>query len=250
MLNIIKENLKNSYKNITSPTKNITIQPKKFGIVVRNWKNNIYVYNKNTLSLIPEASRLTIKLIKGYFNLYNSKLEKRIRKIKINLKKRRLSINKIFISQGQFKHTNDLINITIYFYNRQLKDYKRIIWKRCIKLFKKFPLNKKLLIFKNATLRLIKYRIKQKKILIDLFKEINQKKIIQTLQKKSHKIHIRKFLRKAFIYLYLKQIIFINKSKFNSYYLQNLINLVKKIYKKNIQFNFINVKYFFLIVIF
>jgi len=53
-------------------------------------------------------------------------------------------------------------------------------------------------------------------------------------------------LLKRFRYcLYYKQLIYINKLKFNNFYLQGLTNLIKKIYKKNIEFNLINLKSFF-----
>jgi hypothetical protein len=45
--------------------------------------------------------------------------------------------------------------------------------------------------------------------------------------------------------MFYKQLLYINNSKFNNSYLQGLINLIKKIYKKNIEFNFINLKYFY-----
>jgi len=77
MLNIIKLKLKNKYKNLGVNAKNRIIRYKEFSPAIRNWKNSIYAYNKNILGLIPEASKLTINLIKGYFNLYNLKLEKK-----------------------------------------------------------------------------------------------------------------------------------------------------------------------------
>ena len=43
-----------------------------------------------------------------------------------------------------------------------------------------------------------------------------------------------------------KQILYINKAKFENSYLQGLINLIRKIYKKNVEFNIINLKYFYL----
>jgi len=58
-----------------------------------------------------------------------------------------------------------------------------------------------------------------------------------------YKRFIKKSFYKIFVYMYLRQIIFINEFKFNNYYLHALTNLLKKIYKKNIIFNFINVKY-------
>ena len=64
---------------------------------------------------------------------------------------------------------------------------------------------------------------------------------------KSHKLR-ENTLKRHIWYKTIIQNIYkkINKSKFNSYYLHNLTNLIKKIYKKNIQFNFINLKYHYL----
>ncbi len=42
-----------------------------------------------------------------------------------------------------------------------------------------------------------------------------------------------------------KQILYINKAKFENTYLQGLINLVKNIFNKNVEFNIINLKYFY-----
>src|SRR5258705_11687435 len=45
--------------------------------------------------------------------------------------------------------------------------------------------------------------------------------------------------------MFFKQLLFINQNKFNFSYLQGLMNLIKKIYNKNIEFNIINLKYFY-----
>ena len=119
MLNIIKSKLKNTYKKKSLNNKNITIRNKEFVPAVRDWKNSIYVYNKNTLSLVPVASNYIMKLIKGYFNLSNLKLEKKLRRERIRRRSVKLSTNKIFLSDGEFKHTNDKVNITLYVYNKQ-----------------------------------------------------------------------------------------------------------------------------------
>ena len=42
-----------------------------------------------------------------------------------------------------------------------------------------------------------------------------------------------------------KQILYINKAKFDNSYLQGLISLIRKIYNKNVEFNIINLKYFY-----
>ena len=259
MLNIIKLKLKNKYKTLGVNAKNRIIYYKEFSPSIRNWKNSIYAYNKNILSLIPEASKLTINLIKGYFNLYNLKLEK---KNKIRKKKkffwtrlRKISTHKIFISNGEFKHTNDIVNITIYFYNRQLSNYLYKISKKYNKLFRKNVFKKKLLLIKKKGLKYIKEQIRQKNVILKALAlkynyNIQQKmfydKIIKNYQNRYYKRFIRKSLRRVLLFIYFKQLIYINKSKFNNSYLQGLTNLVKKIYKKNVQFNFINVKYFYI----
>lgn len=47
-------------------------------------------------------------------------------------------------------------------------------------------------------------------------------------------------------YIYYKQLIYINKSKFNYTYLQYLKNYLQKLFNKNVEFNFINLKKFYL----
>jgi hypothetical protein len=60
-----------------------------------------------------------MKLIKGYLNSYNLNIESKLRKENIRRRLRKLSTNKIFVSDGEFKHTNDIVNITLYVNNRQ-----------------------------------------------------------------------------------------------------------------------------------
>src|ERR1700730_13675791 len=79
----------------------------------------MYVFNKNALNLIPQATELVNKLIKSYFNLYNLKLERKIRSSRLLRRLRKLSSNKIYVSNGEFKHTNNKGVITLYLFNRQ-----------------------------------------------------------------------------------------------------------------------------------
>nr|YP_010951034.1 ribosomal protein S5 [Lophophyton gallinae]WML69430.1 ribosomal protein S5 [Lophophyton gallinae] len=246
MLNIIKNKIKHSYKNLTLNSKHKVLWPNKFIPIVRDWKNSIYTFNKNSLNNIIEANKLINKLINGYFNLYNLKIEEKIRKSNnFNKRKRNISKNKILISLGQFKHTNDLINITIYFYNRQLITYKYILERKYLNflLKKKKLIKENLFLIKKLGLKLIKRESNLKNLLL---KTIKDKDKLNNIKLNLYKNFIEKSLEKEFIYLYLIILIFINKSKFNNYYLHNLTNLIKKIYKKNIQFNFINLKYHYL----
>ena len=144
MLNIIKSKLKNTYKKKSLNNKNITIRNKEFVPAVRDWKNSIYVYNKNTLSLIPLASNYIMKLIRGYFTLSNIRLEKKLRQERLRRRSKKLSTNKIFLSDGEFKNTNDKVIITLYIYNRQKYNYLFKLKNRYIKLFVKAKFLEKL----------------------------------------------------------------------------------------------------------
>ncbi len=189
--------------------------------------------------------------------MYNLKLEKKNKSKKKNFfrtKLRKVSKHKIFVSSGEFKHTNDLVTITIYFYNRQLSNYLYKISKRFNKLLKKDIFKKKLVLVRKKGLKYIKEQIRQKNVILkalalnynyNLEQKIFYNQIIKKYQYRYYKRFIRKSLRKILLFIYFKQLIYINKSKFYNSYLQGLTNLIKKIYKKNIQFNFVNVKYFY-----
>ena len=60
------------------------------------------------------------------------------------------------------------------------------------------------------------------------------------------KYYAIKSLREEILSVYIKQLIYFNNSKFDRRYLQPLINLVNKIYNKNIQFNIVDLKYLYL----
>lgn len=253
MLNILKFKFKKRFKNNTINKKARILRPRTFLPAVRNWKNSIYTYNEKTLNQIPEASKITNNLIKGYFNLYSFKLLKKLRKKKIPRRIRYISKHKIYTNEGEFKHTNDSVNIIIYFYNRQLFNYMSSIKRNYYKLFNKYIFRKKLLLIKKRSLKYIKEYNKQRRIIIksltlnnNIQNKLKQIKFIENYQIKFYKKYIKKSIIKVLFFIYFKQLIYLNKSKFNNLYLQNLINLIKKIYKKNIKFSFINIKYFFL----
>jgi hypothetical protein len=57
---------------------------------------------------------------------------------------------------------------------------------------------------------------------------------------------MKKSLDKYLLYKYYQQLVFINKSKFNYNYLQYLKKYLEKIYNKNVEFNLINLRHFYL----
>jgi hypothetical protein len=57
---------------------------------------------------------------------------------------------------------------------------------------------------------------------------------------------LKKSLDKYLLHKYYQQLIFINKSKFNYNYLQYLKKYLEKIYNKNVEFNLVNLRRFYL----
>lgn len=201
------------------------------------------MYNKNTLSLIPVASRLVMKLIKGYFNSYNLNIESKLRNKRLRRRYRKLSTNKIFISDGEFKHTNDKINITLYVYNKQKLNYISKLKIRYIKLLNRSKFMRKLKLIKSKAMIILNKQEKKQNTL----KRVLPNYSVKLYQVKN--IYYREFIilciTKLKNYMYYKQLLYINKAKFENSYLQGLIDLIRKIYKKNIEFNIINLKYFY-----
>jgi hypothetical protein len=127
------------------------------------------LYNENALPLIPHISKLAIKIIKNYFYIYNKKIESYIRTKRLLRRLRKLSSNRIFISNGEFKHTNNKVTITLYVYNKQKNNYLLKLNKRYLRKF-----FKKILSF-NKTLDLKSKRLSNKLILIKKINNINIK---------------------------------------------------------------------------
>jgi hypothetical protein len=237
------------------------------------------MYNNNALSLIPNISRLAINFIRNYFYLYNKKIERKIRRKKIYNRRRKLSINRIFISKGEFKHTNNKVIITLYIYNKQKNNYLLKLKKRYINKFlknilsfknnnvikslssgvnRKNILSNKLILLKklkkisiNGTLALIDANLFKPKV-ARILKELHQKrkvnkfKVVSKYVNKFYKKFVKKSLRRLFIYTYYRRLIFVNKSRFNYTYLQFIKDKLQVLFNKNIEFNFINLKYFYL----
>ena len=249
---------------------------KHFPSSTRYWDSSIFMYNNNTLSLIPNISRLAIKFIRNYFYLYNKKIEQKIRRKKIYNRRRKLSINRIFLSKGEFKHTNNKVIITLYIYNKQKNNYLLKLKKRYINKFlinilsfkknniikplssRKNILSNKLILLKklkkitiHGTLALIDANLLKPRVArvlkdLHLKKKINKFKVVSKYVNKFYKKYLKKSLRRLFIYTYYRRLIYVNNSRFNYTYLQYIKNKLQVLFNKNIEFNFINLKYFYL----
>jgi hypothetical protein len=220
---------------------------------VREWNNSIYVFNKNAINLIPQVTELVTKLIKSYFNLYNLKLERKIRSSRLLRRLRKLSSSKIYVSNGEFKHTNNKVVITLYLFNRQKFNLEKKIRKGFYKaLSNQDVLHRRWLLLEAKALQSIKNWSKKKFVLIDIMESYIKNKQILDYKDLSkyiisfYKKLLKKSLDKYFLHKYYKQLIFINKSKFNYNYLQYLKKYLEKIYNKNVEFNLVNLRHFYL----
>lgn len=254
MLNLLK--IKEIKKELINP---LTTKFKHFPSSVREWNNSIYVFNKNTLNLIPSTTISAMKIIKGFFSVYNKDLEKKMRSKRLLLRLRRLSSNRIYLSRGEFKHINNNVSINIYMFNRQKHNY--------LSKLKNIYL-KKILGNKKVSTNLIKTL---KSIYIkglDCLREVNKDKylLIRALdiveKNKKYKINTFKSLynytlffykdllnltmKKLRLYFLYKQLIYLNKSKLNYTYLRLLKKHLENLYNKNVEFNLINLNRFYL----
>ena len=259
MLNLIKSNIKE--KSIVKAEEKKS--EKHFPSALREWNNSIYVFNKNALNLIPSTTLTAINLIKSFFNLYNSTVERKMRTKRLLLRLRRLSLNKIFVSNGEFKHTNNKVTITLYIFNRQKRSYLNRMRKLRFFFFntseQKNNIAKK--IMRESKLEILHFLRKSEKNETTLLNVIKINELINKSIKKVNyasaidlckyvRIFYKKYTKKSSIYIktffYYKQLLFINRIKYSYTYLKHLKNILEKLYNKNVEFNLVNIKRFYL----
>lgn len=86
----------------------------------KEWLNSIYTYNVNYMKSLAITDNVVNKIIKSYFFL---RLVYMKNIFKGKPKRQRLfSVNRIFVSKGEMKHTNNKVIITLYTYNKE-KNY-------------------------------------------------------------------------------------------------------------------------------
>lgn len=185
---------------------------------------------------------------------------------KLLLRHRRLCSNRFYISTGGFKHTNNNVSINLYVFNRQKHNYLLTLKKWYLNAFLRNTKMAKTT-QKNLNIRLIKRlslinkkgvqavnEINKDKYLVMkslaiLYKtnfSINKFKDLSDYTENFYKNLIKKSLKKIRMYFYYRQLLYINKSKLNYNYLQYLKNKLEKLYNKNVEFNVINIKRFYL----
>ena len=153
------------------------------------------------------------------------------------------------MSDGEFKHTNNKVTITLYLFNRQRVNYNKKIYKSSFT--QSLPNIKKVfLLIKQKGILSLNNANKRKLSVIKVLKS-HDKEVLTYTSLSEHVINfykkfIKKSLTKVKLYIYYNQLIYINKSKFNYTYLQHLKKHLEKIYNKNVEFNLVNIRRFYL----
>ena len=185
---------------------------KYFPPVSKEWKNSIYVFNHNNIKNLPTYNLDINSFIKCYFNLYfnNKFLNNKFKSDKSNP----LSVNKIFVSKAEIKHTNSKAIITVYTYNRE-----------------KIALLNNISMLKDSLIKKIFLLLyKGNKIYKNINNNLYNKTIISLLYKEL--ILLRRFKLKLSL----------NKYKFEEMFLYKLTKLIGKFYNKKIELNIVNMK--------
>lgn len=259
---------KNNLKLIPLNTKEFELGEVKYlPPASKEWKNTIYLYNNNNQKNLPQYDLRINSLIKSYFSSYFNhlfiKTKYRFRWVK------RLSMNKIYTSNAEVKHTNSKVIITVYTYNRekvillnQKKEIQKLTKKIRLPLFeaanKYFSIlkllnkwDKKIYENNKKKNKKIKAQIsKEKKLyvngtLVPFFFFVKSPKFSSNLYAKNY------LIAKAVAALFIKELKLIrrytlrsilNKSKFEEKFLYILSSLISKYYNKKVEFNIVNMK--------
>jgi Mitochondrial ribosomal protein (VAR1) len=242
MSNIFKYNLNKNTKLVcfNDSKKNNIDYTRHFLPANIEWSNSIYAFNKNSTKHLPFMDKIIIELIKCYFNLFNPKYETRINSVNMGIKLRRLSINKIFVSKADIKHTNSKIIITIFIYNRQKKFYlnklnkvNTLLQLNNTELFKKIRLEGESII----------QQVYKEKKLLDNILELSSYDIFNNYEEIIFKDFIRKSLEKEILKIFYDNLLYFSKSKFENTSLLKLNDLISQFYKKKVEFNIVNLEY-------
>jgi hypothetical protein len=114
--------------------------------------------------------------------------------------------------------------------------------------FNKFLIKRVNLINKKG-LYLLKLINKEKYLVVKALKQKKNTKVyffISAYITEFYKKFVKKSLRKFQLYFYYRQLLYINKSKYNYSYLQYLSKFLHSLYNKNIEYNLINLNRFYL----
>lgn len=232
---------------------------KHFSPASNEWISSTYSYNNNYIKCLPAINTNLSNLIKDYFNLYNKNLSIKVKTRKsrrAEIRKLKGSVNKILISNLEFKHMNDKVIVTIYVYNTERKYFVNKLnnIKNIFKSDEKEPNKNYKFINKIAEIKQkLEYKLKNyEKSFYSLVRNKGLQPNVEIFNKKLSVYHrnyikrfVSRFLRKEIISIYYKQLLAFNSNKFEKKYISVLANRAEKMYGKKVEFNFVNLKYLY-----
>lgn len=258
-------NMKIFHHNLNNNPKSVALR-KKVGDIgktkylpsfSKEWKNIIYCYNKNMLKNIPANDVNINKIIQSYFNLYFKDHKYVGYKKFILLRRRRIFLRRIYVSNAEIQHTNNKVIITLFIVNRE----KKVLKRKYLKINKKISQNlikRYLLLYKNNISKIYDILNKHKDEYVFISDKITKKKFLR------YKLeYLNKFIKLKHLYLrkiwseiiskywrtHLKLLrkynlmYSLNHYKFNKFTLLPVLsNTLNKIIGKKIEYNIINLK--------
>ncbi len=216
-LYIFDKYINNNQKSIPLKIRNFFLGEVKYSPPVsKEWKNNIYSYNFNILKNLPVHDININNLIRSYFTSY---FKYKFLQNKYKPRRfKRLSLNKIYISKAEIKHTNSKALLTIYTYNRER-----------ISLLKKIRfLKKSSYININIIMKLLKNKSNK-------FFGVNSSNLYIKLAKSV-------FFKQLTLFRRYKLRLNLNKYKFEEKLIYILSSIIGKHYNKKVEFNIVNMK--------
>ena len=109
----------NQYKSYPA-IKPSMLSAKEFPNASKQWINSVYSFNSNYIKNIPSADKILNKIIKSFFNLNPLANNAKGKKSKLLKRRfRRLSLNKLFLSRSEIKHSSDKVHVTVYLFNKK-----------------------------------------------------------------------------------------------------------------------------------
>lgn len=225
-LYIFNKKINNNYVN-----KEINLDKNQVGKIFYNpsyskeWKNTMYMFNKDNMRHIPCNTEIINELVKEYFNLFfNKYLLKNIKRIRYLKKLRVKSTKKYYVGSVEVKHTNFKSFITVYVFDKNIRLLSSYI-------------NLKLRILGRYLKGIIFLYLMLKKECknsnnIKLFNKIITKYILIKLEKSIKKIRKYKLNNN------------LNKYKFEENFLSRLGVLISRLFNKKIEFNVIKLDRF------
>jgi hypothetical protein len=239
--------------------------------VSKEWKNTVYNYSPKNNINYPIYDLNINSLIRGYFSLYfNNKF---LQHKYISRRTKRKSLNRIFVSKAEIKHTNEKAIITLYVFNKERLSLLKRIQK--IKKILGFGLKNRISFMTDKWMNFLSYVSKESKSsnLIDTplhssqiphggkkeeergSESINNSlslllkfNVNDSLRKINFLYYMRnkrffKKVKKVFsTFRRLKLKLSLNKYKFEEKFLSKLSQSISKYYGKKVEFNIVNLK--------